>query len=166
MKYFIRVSGPSSRGGGVYDGGNTLAEARRQGKYFLEHAPDADIAIVKSAPYHKTHNPHEERLILVESIQSPPIGGYVSYIHGRGRDPQTKTTYKRVFFEKGGAWSKSTWRPGYYYVVSTTTRPGIHLIDEDRMSRSGEKVYALAKSLRGGALWVLAKNTRPVRSRR
>lgn len=75
-KYMIRVSGPSSRGGGVYNAGNTLAEAREEAKYFLTKAPDADIAIVKSAPYHSRYNPHEELLFIVEEVQSPPIGGF------------------------------------------------------------------------------------------
>ena len=66
----IRVSGPSSRGGGVYDGGNTIAEARKEAQSLLSYAPDADIAIVKSAPYHRVHNPHEERLLIVENVQS------------------------------------------------------------------------------------------------
>ena len=74
--------------------------------------------------------------------------------------------HRRVYFEKGAAWSKSTWRPGYYTVVSETTKPGMSLIDEERLSRAGERAYALAKTPRGGALWVLAKNTRPVRQRR
>jgi len=88
MKYLIRVSGPSSRGGGVYDGGSSLAEARRKAKDFLREPLTAneDIAIVKSAPYHKTKNPYEERLVVVEYVQSPPIGGYIQEIHGRGRD--------------------------------------------------------------------------------
>lgn len=72
----IRVSAAPIDGGGVYDGGDTLTEARRRGKEFLKHSPRADIAIVKSAPYHKTKNPYEERLLIVEEIQSPPIGGY------------------------------------------------------------------------------------------
>lgn len=72
---------------------------------------------------------------------------------------------QRVYLEKGAAWRESTWRPGYYIVVAETTKPGMNLIDEDRLSRAGEQAYALAKSLRGGALWVLAKNTRPVRQK-
>jgi len=73
--------------------------------------------------------------------------------------------YPRVYLQKGAAWSGSTWKPGYYYVIGQTERGGMALQDEDRNSRSGEKAYALAKSPRGGALWFLAKNTRPVRSR-
>ena len=74
-KYFIRVSNNPSFRGGVYGGGNTIAEARKAARSFVEEAPDADIAIVKSALYHKTRNPHEERLVIVESVQSHPIGG-------------------------------------------------------------------------------------------
>ena len=71
---------------------------------------------------------------------------------------------RRVYFTKGAAWKGSGYRPGYYHVVAQTTKPGMNLVDEDRNSRSGELAYAIAKSLRGGAVWVLAKNTRPVRS--
>jgi len=84
---------------------------------------------------------------------------------GERRDP-VRREYPRVYFEKGAAWKKSTWRPGYYIVVGESTRGGAHLIDEDRASRPGELVYLLGKTPRGGALWALAKNTRPVRKRR
>lgn len=79
-KYMIRVAGVSpARGAGVYDGGNTIAAARKEGKILLGYTrlhPNAEVSIVKSAPYHKTKNPHEEQLLIVESIQSPPIGGF------------------------------------------------------------------------------------------
>lgn len=91
-------------------------------------------------------------------------------LHPARRDPAVRRDYPRVYFEKGAAWRRSTWRPGYYYVVAETPgspgRTGVHLVDEDRLSRAGERAYALAKTPRGGALWVLAKNTRPVRQRR
>jgi len=73
---------------------------------------------------------------------------------------------ERVYLKKGSAWAKSSFRPGYYYIVGQTTRRGMVLQDEDRNSREGELSYALAKSPRGGALWFLARNTRSVRPRK
>lgn len=96
--------------------------------------------------------------------------GSLEQTHGF-RDPSRRRRdrdrdYPRVYLLKGAPWSGSRFKPGYYYVVSESTRGGSMLQDEDRASRPGELVYALGKTKRGGAVWFLAKNTRPVRSRK
>lgn len=73
-KYMIAVSGPTTHGGGVFNGGNTIAKARETAKSFVGWSPHADIAIVTLHPYHKTKNPRNERMTLVEGVQKGSTG--------------------------------------------------------------------------------------------
>lgn len=61
----------------------------------------------------------------------------------------------------------NTFAPGYYFVLATHRKGGIFLIDEDRMSRSGELAFFLTKSPQAReAFWFLAANTRPILKRK
>ena len=68
-RYIIKVSGVSSRdGAGEYDGGDTLADAKRKArKEFAPYAPHADIGI-----YTVTRNGD---LKWAADVQSHPLGG-------------------------------------------------------------------------------------------
>ena len=90
--------------------------------------------------------------------------GVITYVTPRFMptiEPGTK-----VYFTKGAASERSSWKPGYYIVRGESRRGGNHLVDEDRVSEPGELSYVLAKRMRGGALWALASNTRRVATRR
>ena len=90
--------------------------------------------------------------------------GVITYVTPRfvpTIEPGTK-----VYFTKGAASERSSWKPGYYIVRGESRRGGNHLVDEDRVSEPGELSYVLAKRMRGGALWALASNTRRVAARR
>lgn len=67
-KYLVRVSGVGSiDGAGEYDGGNTLAAAKREGREFARRVPRADVGI-----YTVTRG---GRLKWVADVQSHPLGG-------------------------------------------------------------------------------------------
>ena len=76
-----------------------------------------------------------------------------------------RSWYPRVYLKKGAAWSGSGYKSGYYYLFGASDRGGVHLADEERVSEPGELAVILGKTLRGGAIWFLSSNIRPVRSR-
>ncbi len=68
-QYIVKLSNISSaQGAGEYDGGRTLAEARREASFFASHAPRARITINKAT--------REGRLRVVEIYHEPRREGF------------------------------------------------------------------------------------------
>ena len=120
-KYLIKISGVSPRdGAGEYDGGNTLAAAKREGREFARRVSRADIEI-----YTVTRG---GRLKWTADVQSWPLGGRPEFhgenvtAGGRGtapsRDPEDvsehrahRTKYKVRVRQHGASSPARTWGP-------------------------------------------------------
>lgn len=149
----IRVSGSSFDGGGVYDGGNTLAEARKEAEHFVAHSLRAqkavDIAIVKSAPYHKTKNPYGERLLIVESVQSPPIGGYRDPSRKQSSKAKALNTFERAMIQhhRGGSLRARHMSSAVHDTMEAAMRAGATTAEINRVMDNAAKATEKKREL-------------------
>ena len=93
-KYLIEVAG--SKAGeakqfplnGIFEGGKTIATARKRGQYFSDEAPEARVTIIRPTTYKDVnYNPYEERYAFVEEVS-----------RGIQRDPQRRQRPTRTRF--------------------------------------------------------------------